>query len=303
MLPSSTVHRLELCREITSLFFSFSALLHHPQWQRASSLLPPNARPAPSRAHPWKHLALQCHRCTATQFGDALSHVQFFTRPAQPTAPGCTASSRLALPTALVAQAFLCSQQWPRSSTVQQLRSPTKPQLRLPTEQRLGMPIIHNLTHGWSGNSARLQNGDLARRPHNDLAHWRGCDSARLWSGWHGEPNPSPEWRLGSLTEQLPRPLRNLDFARLPCRNPAHRQSSRLRSSDPARRQRSNFSQRQRCQPRPSLEWRLGVSIVQKISLTEEFRLRSPTEQCLGLPTVQQLRSPTELQLPLSTNQ
>ena len=165
----------------------------------------------------------------------------------------------------------------------------------MPTEQRLGMPIIHNLTYGWSGNSARLQHGDPARRPYDDLAHWRDCDSARLWSGWHGEPSPSPEWRLGSLTEQLPCTLRNLDFARLPCRNPAHRRSSRRRSSDLARRQRSNFAHRRRCQPRPSREWQLGSSIVQKIQLTEEFRLCPPTEQRLGLPTVQQLRSPTEL--------
>jgi hypothetical protein len=56
-LPSNTAHRLELCRDITALFFSFCTLLHHSQWQRASSLPPQNSRPAPSRAHQRKHLA------------------------------------------------------------------------------------------------------------------------------------------------------------------------------------------------------------------------------------------------------
>ena len=56
-LPSNSAHQLELCREITSLVFSLCALLHHSPWQRASSLPPQNARPAPSRAHPRKHLA------------------------------------------------------------------------------------------------------------------------------------------------------------------------------------------------------------------------------------------------------
>jgi len=100
-----------------------------------------------------------CHRCMATQFDGAHSHVHFFSHLALPTASGCTASSRTALPTALVAKAFICSSQCPRPLTVQQLRCPTKPQPRLPTEQRMACHSYNNPTHGWSTTSARLLSG------------------------------------------------------------------------------------------------------------------------------------------------